>query len=314
MNTEQSELRSMGFFGTYKEAYKITVSWKKIFSQITLALLLPLSILYLSQIQISNFIQTKSYRRKETSRWIALFITEVIYMVLLLIFSLLSTSSVVYAIACIYTSNEITFKKVIIVCRKVWKRLLVTFLCCFLIVALYTSVALGIVFLFAVLTLGPESEGANKVLIFIICLSIPCFIGLAYINVVWHLASVISVLQKSYGRKALKKSMNLIKGKIWASLAMFTTLEICGSGILAIFSVLVVYGSIVGTVGRVGVGILCYLLLPIYFHFALVIQTVVYFVCKSYHHEGIDKLAEDLEISFVPLDMDKDAHLEQVPV
>ncbi|OUZ99444.1 hypothetical protein BVC80_1801g14 [Macleaya cordata] len=310
MNREQSELRSVGFFGIYKEAYKITVSRKKLFSQITLVLVLPLSILYLSQIQISNFIQTKTYRHHETSRWIAYGITEAIYIIFLFIFSLLSTSVVSYTIACIYTSKEImTFKKVISVVPRLCMRLMVTFLWCFFILTVHTGVALGLLIWFTIKMFGPEGEGANKVLIFIICLSIPYFIGLVFINVVWHLASVISVLEKNYGRKALKKSIKLIKGKILVSCAIFTMLEICFSGILATFSVLVVYGYIIGTVGRVGVGILCYLLLTIYFHFALIIQTVVYFVCKSYHQEDFNKFDKHLEISFVPLSREKDIPL-----
>lgn len=141
MNIEPAN-KSMGFFAIYKEAYKLTAFNKKIYLQITSTILSPLAIFYLSEIQISNFIHTKTYSRKETSRWIAYGITQSIYLILLLFFTLLSTSSVIYTIACFYTSKDITYKKVTGVLRKCWGRLIVTFLWCFFIVAVYTFVAL----------------------------------------------------------------------------------------------------------------------------------------------------------------------------
>ncbi|OVA02309.1 hypothetical protein BVC80_9099g109 [Macleaya cordata] len=325
MDIQQSELRysSMGFFGIYKESYKITVSWKKIFSHITLALILPLSILYLSEIQISNFIQNKSFRHKKTSRRIVVGIVEAIYVFFILIFSLLSTSVVSYTIATfIYTTKDITLKKVVsVVSTKVWMRLLVTFLWSFFIVCIYTGVALGVVVLFAALTSGRSPDGDwvnNKVLIFVLCIAIIYLIGLIYINVVCQVASVVSVMEKNcYGRKALKKSMKLIKGKIWVSSVILTMLQICFSGIVVAFSVLVVNGKVSSMVGKVCVGILCYLLLTILIHFTLVIQTLVYFVCKSYHHEDIDMsdFVEQARPPEVSLSNDKEIHqLEQVPV
>ncbi|KAJ6774139.1 PROTEIN putative-RELATED [Salix purpurea] len=60
----------------------------------------------------------------------------------LLIFSLLSTAAVVYTIACIYTAREVTFKKVMSVVPKVWKRLMITFLSIFIAVFLYNVVSI----------------------------------------------------------------------------------------------------------------------------------------------------------------------------
>jgi hypothetical protein len=66
---------------------------------------------------------------------------------------------------------------------------------------------------------------------------------------------------------------------------------------------------------RIGMGLLCLLLLFKVILFGLVIQTVLYFVCKSYHHENIDKssLSDHLEVylgEYIPL-KSKDVQMEQ---
>ncbi|OUZ99442.1 hypothetical protein BVC80_1801g11 [Macleaya cordata] len=341
MDREPEELQFMGLFGIYKEAYKITVAWRKIFSQITLSLILPLSFIYLAQIQISELILAKIDDSQEVeahatrgtsnfnrihahivSEWISFGIFKAIYLLFLLIFSLLSTSAVVYTIACIYTSKDITFKKVISVVPKVWKRLMVTFLWNFFIMILYIFLAFLLMTSVFILTLGRDGEGSwvNAFWVLLIIIFIPYFIGFVYINVVWQLASVVSVMEEIYGIKAMIKSVNLIKGKILISSFIFTKLQISFTAILIVFKILVVHGESLGMVRRVSLGIFFFLLLTIFIHFALVIQTVIYFVCKSYHHQNIDKsdLAEHLEVynlgDYVPLMRDKDVQLEQFHV
>ncbi|KAI3872473.1 hypothetical protein MKX03_020520 [Papaver bracteatum] len=105
--------------------------------------------------------------------------------------------------------------------------------------------------------------------------------------VVWNIATVVTVLEKDYGRKALAKSMRLIAGKIWVSCAVFGWLEIAFAGIIFTFAYLVVDGNKMSVVGKVFVGIGCYLLMTVSIHLSLVVHTVVYFVCKSYHNEDI---------------------------
>ncbi|RZC44227.1 hypothetical protein C5167_037178 [Papaver somniferum] len=141
-------------------------------------------------------------------------------------------------------------------------------------------------------------------------------IGFVYISVIWHLASVVSLLEESYGYKASLKSKALIKGKMWITSVIFIILQNSFMIILVGFEKLVAHGRI-GVTGKVCFGIICLLLLSILIHFALVIQTVVYFVCKSYHHENIDKscLGEHLEAynlgDYVPPIRNKDIQLEQ---
>ncbi|KAI3926616.1 hypothetical protein MKW98_014263 [Papaver atlanticum] len=132
--------------------------------------------------------------------------------------------------------------------------------------------------------------------------------------VVWNIATVVTVLEKDYGRKALAKSMRLIVGKIWVSCAVFSLLEIAFTGIIFTFVYLVVYGNKMSLVGKVFVGIGCYLLMTIWIHFSLVVHTVVYFVCKSYHNEDISTVTTHSEVPVIQLGRQNDVQLERVPV
>ena len=89
-----------------------------------------------------------------------------------------------------------------------------------MIVLVYNLVAVGFIIL-AILLIG-----VVPILGFI--LSILFLIGFlarfVYIGIIWHLASVVSVLEDVYGIKAMKKSRNLIKGKMGLAVAFFVLL------------------------------------------------------------------------------------------
>ncbi|KAL6507596.1 hypothetical protein OROGR_023791 [Orobanche gracilis] len=331
MDREQDEIQFLGFFGILKESCDILSSWRKIFTQITLCLILPLSSVYLAHIQISDILFRKimhnEYMLEWTpegtrihhkvsdmlrSEWTAFVLFKIGYLIFFIILALVSTAAVVYTIACIYTAKEITLRKVSSVVPKVWKRLMVTFIWNFIIVFAYNIVSLVIV------VLGAITLGSIKIvgIIFLLILSTAYLIGFVYITVIWHLASVVSVLEESYGLKAMTKSRDLIKGKLGISAAVFILLGLCFFVIQHMFKILVVFGNGIGD--RVGYGIVCLVLMSITLLFGLVVQTIVYFVCKSYHHENIDKssLAEHLcgyLGEYVPL-KSKDVQLEQFEI
>ncbi|CAL5348515.1 unnamed protein product [Camellia sinensis] len=382
MDREQEEMQFLGLFGIYVESYKIIIAWRKIFSQISLALILPLSFIFLAHMEVSALLFSKihhhEYQLRGTpdgtqkhdklsdlvsSEMAILWLFRLAYFTCFLILSLLSTAAVVYTIASIYTARPVTFRKdalaavnlsvthsmndtllrpvdddevklatfqlgplkapgpdgfpasqVMSVVPKVWKRLMVTFLCTFVTYFLYNAVAVLLIILWA-FTVG-DTDAAAAVLIIIFILYA---IGFIYLTIIWQLASVVSVLEDSYGFKAMIKSKNLIKGKMWIAIVIFFKLNFAMVAIQILFEILVVHGGeSVSVAGRVGFGILCLLLLLKLFLFGLVIQTVIYFVCKSYHHENIDKstLSDHLEVylgEYVPLKA-KDVQLEQVHV
>ncbi|KAM6563471.1 hypothetical protein CsatB_023469 [Cannabis sativa] len=311
MDREQHELQFLGFFGIFKESYKIVLTWRKIFSQITLALILPLSLIFLAHFQVSQILFFKILNNEDrlsdtdvnnreygklkhiiSSQWAGFWLFKVAYFTFSLILLLLSTAAVVYTIASAYTGRSISFKKVMSVVPRVWKRLMVTFLWSFAIVLVYHVVAIGLLVLL-ILLLGFSSAG----IIFVALFLIVYVIGIVYIGIIWHLASVVSVLEEVYGIKAMKKSRILIKGKTGLAVAYFLVLGFIFGGIEFLFENFVVLDFSGSLALRIGVGIICFLLLFKLILFGLVIQTLIYLVCKSYHHENIDKpsLSEHLE-------------------
>ncbi|CAL0319454.1 unnamed protein product [Lupinus luteus] len=335
MDREQEEMQSLGLFGVYKESCKIILSWRKIFSQISLTLILPLSFIFLSHIEVSSVLfrkilnsteqmmdtpqNTPKYQKLSemlSSEWVTFWLFKLFYFTFLLIFSLLSTSAVVYTIACIYTARDVTFKKVMSVVPKVWKRLMVTFLCTFFAFFAYNIMSVLVIVIF-VLTIGMHIESTTGMVItgFIV---ITYLIGIVYLSVTWQLASVVSVLEDCYGVEAMMKSKNLIKGKIGLSILIFLMPSVLFISIQFLFKKFVVHGWSLGSLDRTAYGVLCFLLFSLFFLFGLVLQTVFYFVCKSYHHENIDKsdLSDHLEVylgEYEPLKT-KDVQLEQYHV
>lgn len=87
---------------------------------------------------------------------------------------------------------------------------------------------------------------------------------------------------------AMIKSKALVRGKTKVMGVIFPTMTISYVIMKIEFSKLVEESSL-GIVNRVSYGIICFLLLVLLILFELVIQTVTYFVSKSYHHENIAK-------------------------
>lgn len=328
MDKEQEEIQFLGFFGIFKESFNIIPTWRKIFSQITIALIIPLSFIYLAHLQISHLIFSKIMRNEYildripqgtptydnisgmVSSELIIFLTfKIGYFIFFLVLALLSTSAVVYTIASIYTAKDVSFKRVISVVPKVWKRLMVTFIWNFIILFAYNIVMI-LFFLLFIVMVGPGIMAA----ILIVLLVIIYFVGFVYVSVIWHLASVVSVLEENYGLSAMLKSQDLIKGKMGISLLIFNFLYLSFFGIELTFEKLVVFGD--GIWFRIWYAMLCLSLLSLLILLGLIIQTIIYFVCKSYHHENIDKslLADHLEVylgEYVPL-KERDLQLQQI--
>ncbi|XP_020207639.1 uncharacterized protein LOC109792631 [Cajanus cajan] len=334
MDREQEEMQFLGIFGVYKESYNIIFSWSKIFSKITLTLILPLSFIFLIHIEVSNVLfgkikhntqqmmetpqdtpQYQNLTNTLSSEWATFMLFKLIYFTLLIIFSLLSTSAVVYTVASAYTARDVTFSKVMSVVPKVWKRLMVTFLCTFGALFAYNVMAV-VFFIIWALTIGGRSGGGGVVIL--VLLVILYFAGFVYLTVVWNMASVVTVLEDSCGVGAMRKSIELIKGKTGLAVVIFLKLVISFTLLQFLFKKTVVQGWRLGSVDKTAYGVVCLVVLSQLYLFQLVIQTVLYFVCKSYHHQNIDKsaLSDHLEVyhgEYEPLKA-KDVQMEECHV
>ncbi|KAL8125248.1 hypothetical protein AgCh_012795 [Apium graveolens] len=167
---------------------------------------------------------------------------------------------------------------------RVWKRLMITFFVIY--VFTFSYVVIAVLTLNLCLAIG----GTASLVLFFIFLFM-YIIGFVYLTIVWQLAAVVTVLEDFRGVKAMNKSRKLIKGKFWVALTIFIGLSILVAVIQFMFYVFVVYADSWAIWKRVLVGISCLVLLVPIFLYQLVLQTIIYFVCKSYHNETIDKPA-----------------------
>ncbi|KAK1361357.1 putative Kinase family protein with leucine-rich repeat domain [Heracleum sosnowskyi] len=311
MDAKEDNLQFLGFNGIYKEAYKIIISWKKIFTQITLVLFLPLSLLLLVHIVFTymyferlvgynywlydteyNKVGREYYNKSldlASSELIACWLFHIAYRTFALTFSCPSTFVVVFIISCVYTGREddVTFRRVRTIVPKVWKRLKVTFWWALLtFLSYYGFVALGLLGWGYFVGLA---NYASKIVVIVLLISFEA--GLMYFMSVWQMASVVSILEDTHGIQAMKRSMEVTRGKRWMTVLILLKLNLFIFFIQVVFEIYVVDGQFLGMLPRVGLGILC-LGLVLYLNIlTLVIQTIIYFVCKScrYHENTAAK-------------------------
>lgn len=308
MDIEPEELQSLHVFGVLRESFKLLRSHIKLFIALTLTLILPLCMVGLGHSLVTEPLLARirwdeylAYRERGTSaeektqedihrERVKLLVIFFIYLVSLLAFSLLSTSAIVYSVACIYSEKITSYKKVLTVVPRVWKRLLVTFSWALLLVSAFILLVSAAIFLVAFLSLS--LFGPKLILLQIIMWTgfVLSFGSLIYINCVWHLASVITVLEQSYGLEAMRKSLSLIKGKQLVAYCLFVIYTVCTFLIGLGFGVGVVHGHHFGVPLRVIMGCGLILLLSLVDLVGFLVQTVFYFTCKAYHRESIDRL------------------------
>ncbi|KAL1804622.1 hypothetical protein ACET3Z_027690 [Daucus carota] len=327
METEQERARDLDIIGVIKESFNLVISWKTIFGQITLFHILPLSITFMSHIWISEWLfgeitydedlllftraGSPTYNDIidliQTEKMLFILFT-ILYYIFAIIFSLISTSAVVYTIACIYTEKDLTFRKLMRVVPRVWQRLMVTFMWSSFIVFAYNIASCFVL----VTAINIEAiTDAWGLLIFLITY----LIGFAYIGIVWQLACVTSVLEDLSGIRAISKSKDLIKGKTLVAGTIYVLVNTSFAGIQV--ETIMLGPDPMQEWGNIsGYAILCVALVVLIL-FGLVSQTIIYFVCKSYHQENIDKpsLADHLEEftgEYMPL-LDKDVQLGKIP-
>ncbi|XP_023753616.1 uncharacterized protein LOC111901977 [Lactuca sativa] len=304
MDRSEEDMKSVGFFGIFKQSFKTIFSWKKIFAQITLTLILPLTIVFLAEMEISHHvflnIETNSFlqfepndydgNRTSAMDWLYYLLFKIAFIILLTVFSLLSTAAVVFTIASIYTDRETLFRNAMKVVQKVWKRLLVTFVFIYIALFIYDVIGSVVIAIFRSFLRNKSTLSLILLLIFLIVY----IIVFLYLSVVCQLASVITVLENTQGFKAMKKGKQLANGKKKVGMGIAFVLYAFLVGLLVVYELFVEYGRGVfelAMVWRVMIGILCGLLLLMLFLLFIVTQTVLYLVCKSHHREVIDKLS-----------------------
>lgn len=295
MDLAPEELQFLSLSDIYRESIAIPRRSPKTFCLITLTLIFPLSFAILAHSLFTHPILTQLEDHPSDDltqtrhEWTLLLIYQFCYLIFLFAFSLLSTAAVVFTVASLYTSKPVSFSSTIAAIPKVFKRLFITFLWVTLLMVAYNAVLLILLVIF-VIAIDIQSV---SLLFFSIMVMLVLYLGVhVYITAWWHLASVVSVLEPIYGFSAIKKSHELLKGRVrMACLFVFCYLSVCAL-INGIFGIVVVNGGEkYGVFYKIVVGGFLVGVLVIVNLVGLLVQSVFYYVCKSYHHQGIDKLA-----------------------
>ncbi|KAI3686098.1 hypothetical protein L1987_79768 [Smallanthus sonchifolius] len=300
MDRTEEDMKLVGFFGVFNQSFKTIFSWKKIFAQITLAFILPLAIIYFVQLEISyryfggieeNYLPSdRSYSSESTAtEWLYYFLFTIAYFIIFTVFSVLATAAVVFTIASIYTGREVGFRNAVKVITKVWKRLIITFVCIYIAQVIYEVIVSIVIAIFR--SIFGYSLFSFVLMVIILILFV---LGFLYLSIVYQLASVVTVLENINGFKALKKGKDLASGKKAVGMGIAFVLYGFLVGLILVYWLFVKYGDEVfrlALIWRMMIGILCGILLLMLFLLFIVTQTVLYLVCKSYHREAIDKLS-----------------------
>lgn len=295
MDLAQEELQFLTIPDLLREAISIPKQSPKTFYLITLTLIFPLSFAILAHSLFTHplLAQLQTYPQTDPTQtrheWTVLLLFQFFYLIFLFGFSLVSTAAAVFTVASLYTSKPVSFSSTMSAIPKVFKRLFLTFLWVSLLMMIYNFVFLAFLVL---LIIAIDTQNAFLLFVSVVVIFLLFLVVHVYITALWHLASVVSVLEPVYGFAAMKKSYELLKGKIrYAGVLVFMYLAICVV-IGGVFSSVVVHGGgKYGVFVRIVVGGFLVGVLVIVNLVGLLVQSVFYYVCKSYHHQGIDKTA-----------------------
>ncbi|XP_076901325.1 uncharacterized protein LOC143555703 [Bidens hawaiensis] len=221
--------------------------------------------------------------------WHNYFLFKIITIAIVTIFSVLSTTTIIYTIACIYIGRDVTFNKCMQVVINIWKRLTITLLFIFLIIFTYTR-SVSLAFILCNVILDVHKFRLLSILVILLLVLALYMFGFMFYCIVFHLAIAVSILETSYGKNAIFKATYLMTGKKKAALMISFVLYEC-----LVFIVYVMYMHLsmyndleLALVWRVVIAIVCGVLVVMIFLVIMVTQTVLYLVCKSYHHEAIE--------------------------
>lgn len=195
--------------------------------------------------------------------------------------SLLSKAAVVYSVDCTYSRKKVNISKYFVIVRKIWKRVVVTYLwICMVIV--------GCVMLFLVLLVTVCSAVSaiwfSPDLVFYAAIVVALVFSVVYANaiVICNIGIVISVVEDVSGAQALYRSGVLIRGQTQVGLLIFLGSTIGMVFIGGLFEHRVKTLSYGDGSSRLWEGPLLVLMYSFVVLIDSMMSAVFYFSCKSY--------------------------------
>ncbi|MCL7048584.1 hypothetical protein MKW94_021403 [Papaver nudicaule] len=275
------------------EAVKIPAKSSPVkFLLITLTLILPLSLIqllfenhnFILYLIFDDYFSGHHHSSSAYNQFIRTYsVDEFFYILSLFFFSLLSTSAIVFTVASLYASKSVSFIPTLFAIPRIFKHLVVTFF--------YVLLLMIVNYLAACVPISVlPSAKINGALLLVIIFIFDVIYDLVHIHVtaLWHLASVISVLEPNvYGLAAMKKSKQLLRGR--TDIAF----ELASLYLLATWMIEFVFELVMQLPVHIMVtlllGLLCLLMLVAVNLTGLLVQSVFFFACKSHHNQVVDK-------------------------
>ncbi|MCL7051750.1 hypothetical protein MKW94_012643 [Papaver nudicaule] len=286
--TAAEDLKSFNVFQIINEAVRIPARSSPLkFGLITLTLILPLSLIQLLfDLSFSHFLNIFDdclSGRSSPSLIRTYSLLEIFYLLSLFLFSLLSTSAVVFTVASLYASKPVSFIPTLFAIPRIFKQMAITFFYALLLMILsYLALCPPILVLVWL--------NVNEALmwIFIIILAIPYVYPQFYVTALWHLVSVISVLEPNVcGLAAMKNSKQLLQGKTQIALPLANFYLAATWGVEKVFQLAM--QSHIHFMVKLLLGLLCLFMLLAINLTGLLAQTVFFLACKSHQNQVVDK-------------------------
>ncbi|KAI3973251.1 hypothetical protein MKW92_001491 [Papaver armeniacum] len=281
--TTTKNLKFLDAYQIISEAVKIPAKSPSLnFSLITLTFILPLSLTQLLfEGLFPNFFSTlyDYFSGKSSSS------LEFFYFLSLFLFSLFSTSAIAFTVASLYASKYISFVSTLFAIPRISKHLIITFFYALLLIIInFFGVFIPASVLRALLNIN---EGALR-WGFIIIFAIIYHLVNLYVAALWHLASVVSVLEPNlYGLAAMKKSKQLLQGKTIIAMEL-VNLYLTATWVIVLLLGYSMQFPILFMV-KILLGSLCLFMLVAVNLTGLLVQSVFFFACKAHHKEMVDK-------------------------
>ncbi|KAI3961950.1 hypothetical protein MKW92_028460 [Papaver armeniacum] len=281
--TTTKNLKFLDAYQIIGEAVKIPAKSPSLnFFLITLIFILPLSLTQLLfEASFHNFCITLYgyFSGKSSSP------SEFFYFLSLFLFSLFSTSAIAFTVASLYASKYISFVSTLFAIPRISKHVIITsFYSLLLIIINFFAIFIPASVLGDLLNINEGSLRWGFIIIFAIIHHVVHL----YVAALWHLASVVSVLEPNlYGLAAMKKSKQLLQGKTIIAMEL-VNLYFTATWVIGLLLGYAMQFPIHFMV-KILLGSLCLFMLVAVNLTGLLVQSVFFFACKAHHKEVVDK-------------------------
>uniref|UniRef100_A0A1D1XW16 WD repeat-containing protein 17 n=1 Tax=Anthurium amnicola TaxID=1678845 RepID=A0A1D1XW16_9ARAE len=212
---------------------------------------------------------------------------------LLLTFLLLARACIAYSVACCYARKKVLASEFLALVRKIWGRLLSTYL--WVCGAILSCLGIFLLLLFVVCNAFSLIGYPPELIVYPAFLAVLAFsVTYAHTIIVCNLASVISVLEEWSGLQALLRSIYLVRGQTRAGLLIFLGSTIGMAFVEGLFEHRVKTLSYGDGSSRIWEGPLLVMMYSFVVLVDSMMSSVFYFTCRSSNMEELNEIGDSV--------------------